>query len=224
MEFTFLEYFLIILAASFIIFSLAIRSDIGRKIFDLSSRLRELKQGYERILKSKKGAKELIEQFDDELTTQFAVFKDSLVKITSYIFHTFYLIFLFSLLGVGFSLIVEMNIFGLTNGSFPWIWINQFLIETAWMIFIIHLLAFSLLYVIARAIYLLIVYNKIDDFEYANILQDRIATRIVPRSRVFEKKIDTGKSAKIVLHQIFFFFFWIRDKNFREFFFTFYDI
>lgn len=156
MDFSFFEYNLVILTSSFIIFSLAIKNEVNQKFLAFSKILSDIKTN---LLRENELEQEKEDQITDALNTQREMFKESLNTVTNYIYHTFYAIFALSLLGVLISFFTELDLFGL-SGLVPQIIASHGL----------YVISFILLYCVARAIFLLICYTKIDNIQYLDII------------------------------------------------------
>jgi len=212
MDFTFIEYNLIILTASFIIFSLAIKYEVNNKFLEFKKYI----LNNTKKLKKKIEDKKLLAQFDESLDLQFRVFNDSLNTVTSLVYHTFYGIFFFSIVGTFFSLLIELDIFNWKR------FLPNFVVEYS-----LPTMAVILLYFTARGIFLLIAYTKIDNIEYSE--------RIIKKyKQIFGGKIDKifdeedkyvpmGK-LKINIITFLFILFFIVNRNFRNFFYKFYKL
>ena len=221
-EFTFFEYNLIILATSFFVFSFEIKSQAYKKFFEFSELLETLRNIINKTI-GKKAPNILKEQKSDLLElvdSKEDIFKYCLSKVSVYVYHSFYLIFLLSGLGIILSSINELNILNL-----------NVLYGLQWFKLIIHLLAVILFYWVLRAIFCLICYTKID-YDYIERLFLHIENKIYYNVGKIEETPFTLKKLwkmmqvifRITLFKFFFFGFIIFDKKFKKFFYTYYNI
>lgn len=219
MNFTFIEYFLVILSSSFIIFSLAIRSESYHKYYEFLQSLKSLKKYANDSLKEKKIKipDEDFEKFNDNLDSRGVLFKDCLTKVNQYVYHSFYFVFFLSSLGLGITLFSDLDLFNITS-KFPNI-TNHFLV-------VIHLISLLLIYWYLRAIFVLILYTKID-YEYLEKLAKKLDEIIGYKTllKLDEEKKDGGSRFRIFCLKVLLFpFFMIFNKEFKEFFYKYYNL
>jgi hypothetical protein len=214
MTFSFLEYHIIVFSASLIIFSLAIKTQINQQFIELMNNLDWINK---ELLKNKKVKGQQKIRINETLRTYFDIFGTSLKKISSYIYHTFYIIFLFSAIGIFASLFIEtdMFLFPVFNNCILWLYTN-----------IIPVISMILLYFLIRGTFLLICFSKIDNEEYVGKIYNKLITRVKDN---FENLMDEehykpmGKF-KVFLLWFLFLIFFVRDKTFKQFYYNFYKI
>lgn len=222
MDFTYNEMFLIVLTSSFIIFSLAIKNESSEKPIKFGRFLADMANEIDKLINKKKDLKnkdEIRKQMTDSLEMHNAIFKSSIENATNYIYHSFYFIFFFSFLGLITTLISEINIFGVYD------LLNKYL-QMDKTVYINGFILLLMLYFLARSVFLLICYTKIDHIEYVQRLYNNITASIEPK---IESLLEPNKNPfkpngrfKQSLLQLFFNVFMIFKKNFRQFFYQLY--
>lgn len=211
MQFTFLEYNLVIFIGSFIIFTLGIKNDVIIKYLKFKKYFDEQ---IEKALEDKSRKDDIKKQIDDTLKFHLRVFEKSLKLVTGYIYHTFYVIFTLSSIGVFIGLIIEFNVDKLKNLA-PFVFGNLFLFT----------LSSILLYFTARGIFLLICYTKIDSYEYIGKLTNKIRNTLdLNFKEILGNKYSNMGRVKINALSVLFFIFLIDDNTFKQFFYIFYEI
>src|SRR3989344_350516 len=165
MDFSFIEYFLIMFSTSYIIFSLAIKNEIKNQFREWMDSLNWINA----IVNKKRLSAEKKIQVRESLDTCHRVFTISVEEVSRYIYHTFYGVFSISSLGIFISFFIEMNIslFSPLNSiiSFLYNYANP-------------LLSILLLYLMIRGAFLLICFSKIDNSKYLEKIHRRIMDRI----------------------------------------------
>ena len=219
MNFTFIEYFLVILSSSFIIFSLAIRSESTRKYYEFLESLRSLKDYVDDLFKREriKVSDDKVKRLHDKLDSRGKLFKWCLTKVNSYVYHSFYFVFFLSSFGLGITLIYDLDLFKITS-TFPNIH-NP-------LLFLIHIVGFILIYWYSRAIFVLILYTKID-YEYLEKLAQKVEEIVGYKALLDldDEKNDGWSQFKIFcLKFILFPFFLIFNKEFKQFFYKYYNL
>lgn len=219
MDFTFIEYFLVILSSSFIIFSLAIRSESYHKYYEFLQRLKDFKKSANDSLKEKKikMPDEDFKQFNDNLDSRGILFKVCLTKVNQYVYHSIYFVFFLASLGLGITLFSDLDLFNIVS-KFPNI--------TNHILFIIHLTSIFLFYWYLRAIFVLILYTKID-YEYLEKLAKKFDEIIEYKTLLKldeEKKDGASRFRVFCLKFVLFPLFMIFNKKFKEFFYKYYNL
>ncbi len=167
----------------------------------------------EKNIKISKYAKDNLKETID---AREELFKDCLSKVNYYVYHSFYFVFFFSVIGIGITSIYELDLFK----------ISSLHLDLGFLLSLIHLLAFTTLYLYSRAAFTLILYTKID-YEYLEKLARRIDDVLNFRQLT---KLDDEKESLVNLVKRsslrFFFFpiFLIFNKKFKFFFYRYYSI
>ena len=221
-DFTFLEYNLIVLTTSFFIFSFEIKSQAHRKFYELLSYLNEMKKDINAQInnKSPKNLQDKKQRLIDLVDSKIEIFNYCLPKVAIYVYHSFYLIFFFSSIGLVLSMVYELNIFNL-NTTYNLNWFN----------FLIHIFSILLLYWVLRAIFCLICYTKMD-FGYVERLSEHIENKMYYDFGQIEDTPYTFKKImgivviffRITLFRILFLGLIIWDNKFKQFFYNYYNL
>lgn len=205
-----LNYFLVILTSSFLIFSLSIKSQSFEKVNQFAHYLSRLKTDFSCIInggkrKSKKSI-EKIRNLEDYLETEKNQFRFCLFKVNCYVYHSFYIIFFLS--GTGLILSMLGSIFKWTN----------------WSIYLI-IVAISIIlwYYVMRAIFVLLCYTKITDIDYLERLSKKLENMYEYNLNSLNE-INYSSLTKNFVFKCFFFIFFIFNKSFKTFFDKYYGI
>lgn len=219
MNFTYFEFFLIVFSSAFIIFSLAIRTESNKKYFDFMTYLESLKNYIDKIIKEKKIelSKDKIIGLKETIEARGKLFKTCLSQVNTYIYHSFYAVFFLSVLGMGISSISELNLFNI----YP-----TFEEELVHLLAVIHIIALLLLYWYTRAAFVLVLYTKID-YEYLEKLARKI-DEIIGLKKLLtlddEQKNELANFKINGLRYFLFPLFLVSNKEFKEFFYKYYNL
>lgn len=219
MEFTYFELFLIVFSSSFIIFSLAIRSESTRKRSEFTDNLKSLKEHIANSIKKKGAAlkKNEKEEIYETVDARAKLFLKSLEQVNTYVYHSFYGVFFFAILGMGISLVTDMNIF-LIHSAF-----NEYSVLLIWGVYFITGIS---LYFYARAAFVLILYTKFD-YGYLEKLGNRIDEILgLKKLRMLdeENRNELVQIKIYVLRYIFFPFFLLVNNEFKQYFYRYYAL
>jgi len=219
MEFTYFEYFLIIFSSAFIIFSLAIRSESNRKYFEFLGSLESLKTYINQLVEKKEIniPKDKVKGLCDTIDSRGELFKWCLTKVNSYVYHSFYTVFFFSCLGLAITLIYDLDLFNIYS---------TFSQQLDFLLLFIHLISVILFYWYSRAVFVLILYTKID-YEYLEKLAKKIDD-IINYSQLYQldgEKTNFWSGLRIFFLKYFLFpIFFIFNTQFKEFFYKYYSL
>ena len=167
------------------------------------------------------------EKLFDNIKNSGTLFKDCLTKVNEYVYHSFYFLFFFSLIGLSLSFIDDLNIFQLSLSSNN----LEFLIGVIYLLTIITLyfyqIKISWLYFYARCAFVLILYTKID-YEYLERITKKYDDSFNYESilKMEDKKnINFASHFKIILLSVLLFpIFFVWNKKFKQFFYAYYQL
>ena len=157
------------------------------------------------------------EKLFDNIKNSGTLFKDSLTKVNEYVYHSFYFLFFFSIIGLSLSFIDDLNIFQLSLSS------NNL----EFLIGVIYLLTIITLYFYARCAFVLILYTKID-YEYLERITKKYDDSFNYESILEmedKKNINFASHFKIILLSVLLFpIFFVWNKKFKQFFYAYYQL
>ena len=181
--------------------------------------LESLKNYIDKIIKEKKIelSKDKIIGLKETIEARGKLFKTCLSQVNTYIYHSFYAVFFLSVLGMGISSISELNLFNI----YP-----TFEEELVHLLAVIHIIALLLLYWYTRAAFVLVLYTKID-YEYLEKLARKI-DEIIGLKKLLtlddEQKNELANFKINGLRYFLFPLFLVSNKEFKEFFYKYYNL